>query len=34
MAADDDGLLPAGHETGNARDDDGCAEDGASSVLC
>lgn len=29
VAADDDGLLPAGDEAGNAVDDDGLAEDGA-----
>lgn len=28
VAADDDGLLPAGNETGNAGDDDGLTEDG------
>jgi len=29
VTADDDGLLPAGHETGNARNDDGLTEDGS-----
>ena len=29
VAANDDGLLPAGHEAGNAGNDDGLTEDGA-----
>lgn len=31
VAADDDGFLPAGDETGDGGDDDGFTEDGASS---
>lgn len=33
VAADDDGFLPAGHEAGHSRDDDGLAEDGAAKVV-
>jgi hypothetical protein len=32
MTADDDGLFPAGYETGNTGNDNGCAEDGSSPV--
>ena len=32
VTTDDDGLLPAGYETGNAGNDNGCAEDGSSTV--
>ena len=34
VAADDDGLLPAGYETGDGGDDDGRAENGSSSRMC
>jgi hypothetical protein len=32
VAANDDGLFPAGYEAGNGRNDDGRAENGSSSV--
>jgi hypothetical protein len=32
VTADNDGLFPAGHETGNGGDDDGRTEDGSSST--
>lgn len=34
VTADNDGLLPAGYETGNGGDNDGRAENGSSSIIC